>query len=176
MKNSELYREEFVTRMIDLFPKSKAWFEQEQDTTQAVDVEGLMTTMGFQLIQKDLGTESRSKLVGNVMYLNSNISKEAQRYDIAYNIGLFVVSERKSPKKAFAKPTGEPVKLPKKVVKFLKALNFQPLSTNSLADAFKALDEYVHSNLNDENDPIKKWYEQDDAEAQLANAYLHDFK
>lgn len=169
MKHSEIYNDAFITRITNLFPATQDWFAQETKPSGAIDVESLITAMGFKLKQRILKSNVHSELVGNVIFLNIEDSKEAQRFAITHQIGQILTTEKHLPKMPVQKIT-EP--MPQVVLDFLGAINFEPKTTNSLVSAIRQLDNYSQSALVPDDDPIVNWYASDSAEIQLAQFYL----
>lgn len=176
-KVKELYNETFNKHFVQNFPQVSAWLESElPDLASQIDIEHVFELMGYNLRQKDLHTKAYSELVGNTLYINSNVSVGAQRYAIANTIGKLMIQQYENPKVQVSETvTGPKQPLPEKVIAFLEALQFRPLATNSLADALIALKDYGESRELDDDDEVIAWASTDSAEVELANAYLHGY-
>ena len=172
----DLYNDTFNAHFVKNFPQVKPWLESEiPNLASKIDIEKAFSLMGYKIRMKDLHTDAYSELVGNVLYVNSNVAIGAQRYAIANTIGKLMIEQYANPKISTGEPSGEKQPLPKEVITFLEALQFRPMATNSLADAIIALKDYGESSNLEENDPVIAWASTDTAETQLANAYLHGY-
>lgn len=173
----ELYNETFNKHFVQNFPQVSTWLESElPDLTSKIDIEKAFSLMGYKTRMKNLHTDDYSELVGNTLYLNSNVSIGAQRYAIANTIGKLMIQQYENPKVQVSETVPGPKQpLPEKVIAFLEALQFRPLATNSLADALIALKDYGESKELDDDDAVIAWASTDTAETQLANAYLHGY-
>lgn len=173
VRNFELYNDHFKALLIEKFPDTQIWLDTI--AKEPIDIHSLLEIIGFKIVPTDLGTEAYSKRIGNVIYTNSNVTEAARRYDMGLIISRLLLDEEVAPKIRIKTTTSNIVALPKEVTEFLINIGFESRTKNSLRNAITALTTYTKA-ISDETDPIVVWYATEDADKDLALAYLHDFK
>lgn len=185
MQNKDLFNEKFQNRLKEIFPSASysgmfsTWLDQISG--QAVDVEGLVASLGITVLKKSFKAEYPNRpsttsfeLEDNVFVINTDESETKQRFELAQYLGRKMAQQsnakKQDSKQVVEQPTsiGKRQPLPSAVIEFLANNFFGQLKTDSLANIIIKLDQTNNSSVNE-------WWRRDNAEALLANAYLFGY-